>query len=388
MARARKELILHIGMGKTGTTALQQAFWRNRDLLARHGIAYPVTGAVAAAHHLITPRIPGFLANSGWAFLKPAEWVPQVLALPQKRVLMSSELIAWSDPASIESFCAALRDRFILRICMYLRRQDNIIMASYSQQIKAGLQLHPISSLTSRPETFDYLQKLWPWEKALGAGQLIVLPYEQAQFHEGDLLHDVFHRVLDMALPRDFDRSGEGNPNPRLGLSATEYKRLVNLLFREPAESGRFNDPLFAFSAAEDASHDALFQDQALLSPQERGNIMNHYLAGNAYIARKFLGREDGILFHEPVAKAASPAGTVTEGDLARISAFLVETAPDLLANLRSRIDALLKTTNVLERDAVKRLGDSLAGIPATSEPAPQDPAVATSDTDGIRSAV
>ncbi|HNQ42503.1 MAG TPA: hypothetical protein PKL22_10430, partial [Saprospiraceae bacterium] len=40
----KKTLILHVGMGKTGTTALQNFFWRNRDVLAHHDIAYPETG--------------------------------------------------------------------------------------------------------------------------------------------------------------------------------------------------------------------------------------------------------------------------------------------------------------------------------------------------------
>lgn len=380
MARARKALILHIGMGKTGTTALQRAFWQNRDLLARHGIAYPVTGAVAAAHHLITPRIPNFLQNSGWTFLTPAEWVPQVLDLPQPRVLMSSELIAWSDPASIDSFCAALRDRFDVRICMYLRRQDNIIMASYSQQIKAGLQQHPISALIGRPEAFDYLQKLWPWEKALGAARLTVLPYEQTQFHNGDLIHDFFHRVLDMAMPQDFDTASDGNPNPRLGIAATEYKRLVNVLMPDPALSGRFNAPLFDISAQEDADHGRPFQDQDLLSPADRSSILAAFRMGNAYIARKFMQREDGVMFRDTVDLTRMPATPGPDAaDLARISVFLARTAPALLVDLRDRAAAVPATATALLREAATRLGTSLAGLdlPAAVAPEPSQTSAA-----------
>ena len=54
----KPNLILHIGMGKTGTTALQEAFWANRDVLARAGITYPDIGVDAGAHHKITPFKP------------------------------------------------------------------------------------------------------------------------------------------------------------------------------------------------------------------------------------------------------------------------------------------------------------------------------------------
>ena len=40
----KKKLYLHIGMGKTGTTALQHFFWDNRDILAAKGICYPKVG--------------------------------------------------------------------------------------------------------------------------------------------------------------------------------------------------------------------------------------------------------------------------------------------------------------------------------------------------------
>ena len=35
-------IILHIGLPKTGTTSLQQAFFENRDQLAGEGISYPL----------------------------------------------------------------------------------------------------------------------------------------------------------------------------------------------------------------------------------------------------------------------------------------------------------------------------------------------------------
>ena len=49
----KKNLILHIGMGKTGTSALQDFFWENRARLKKSGLCYPKYGAVSHAHHLL-----------------------------------------------------------------------------------------------------------------------------------------------------------------------------------------------------------------------------------------------------------------------------------------------------------------------------------------------
>ncbi len=145
---AKKTLILHAGMGKTGTTAIQETFWKNRAALSRAGIAYPRIGAVAGAHHLITPRIPPFLkGRRGWHFVAPPDWAPAVAALPEPRVFMSSELISAAEPAQIAAFCAALAPHFDLHLCLYLRRQDDMIAAAWAQAVKAGTQTRPLAEV-------------------------------------------------------------------------------------------------------------------------------------------------------------------------------------------------------------------------------------------------
>ncbi|MGI9369243.1 MAG: hypothetical protein ACR2O2_10450, partial [Ruegeria sp.] len=49
-----KELILHIGHPKTGTTTLQQTFKKNRDFLEKQGILYPMQSS-QYNHKLIVP---------------------------------------------------------------------------------------------------------------------------------------------------------------------------------------------------------------------------------------------------------------------------------------------------------------------------------------------
>ncbi|MHC4843870.1 MAG: hypothetical protein ACYTEE_08730, partial [Planctomycetota bacterium] len=62
---ARKELYIHIGMPKTATTALQQFFAYNKDLLCKKGISFPVLSNTAVHDLFQTGRAHHRL---GWAF--------------------------------------------------------------------------------------------------------------------------------------------------------------------------------------------------------------------------------------------------------------------------------------------------------------------------------
>jgi hypothetical protein len=53
-------IILHVGPWKTGSTALQEFFYINRELLLTHGVFYPIGLVSKRAHH----EIPNLIANS------------------------------------------------------------------------------------------------------------------------------------------------------------------------------------------------------------------------------------------------------------------------------------------------------------------------------------
>lgn len=373
----RRTLILHIGMGKTGTTAIQNALWDNREVLARHGVTYPSVGTVAKAHHLIAPRCPPFLSHTGWRFLEVAEWAPLLAEAGTDRILMSSELIVWAEPDQVAAFCAALLEHFDLKVVLYLRRQDNSIMAGYNQMIKAGTQTASIDRVIDRQlDRYDYLAKIWPWEKALGAENLVVLPYERGQFHKGDLIDDFLLKVLGMERPEGFVVGGDRNPNPRLSRAAMEYKRCINNLIREPGSSERFNPVIARYSESTDAGSGAIFHEHDLLTPEQRSYVMSVFEPGNGYIARKFMGREDGVLFLDteiPRAKRKK-----AEADLGpefrALSDLLAREEPELFAELRALVEAALADPG--KPGAQKAAADLRASF-GTAEAVPAPPPAA-----------
>jgi hypothetical protein len=331
MPPAKKTLILHAGMGKTGTTAIQHTFWRNRAALARAGIAYPKIGARAGAHHLISPHILPHLTQGPrpWHFLDPGEWAPAVAALPEPRVFMSSELISSADPAQIATFCAALEPFFDLHLCLYLRRQDDMIAAGYAQGVKAGTQRRPLGTIFADPLAhYDYMDRLAPWEAALGRDRLIILPYERGQFHQGDLIRDVLFRALGLPdLPPGFVHDPAANPNARLSAAATEFKRLVNVLIPDRTRSRAYVAPLSACPPDPGGTH--------LLGRADRAEVIARLAASNARVAQTYMNRPAGDLFHDalpPDAPEAAPR--IGPEELRAVATVLGQKAPGLFHDL------------------------------------------------------
>lgn len=368
MSAPKKTLVLHIGMGKTGTTAIQQSFWANRAALARAGIAYPPTGIVAGAHHLVSPHQLVHLTHGvPWRrYLAPGDWVPRVAALPQPVVFMSSELISSAEPARIAAFCAALLPVFDLRVLCYLRRQDDMIAATWAQAVKGGVQRRPLAAVRDgRLPHYDYALRLAPWEAALGRDALLLRPYERGQFHRGDLIRDVVLHGLGLAdLPPGFRHDPAAMPNTHLPIAATEFKRLLNILMPDRRRSQAYVAALAACPPDPRGSH--------FLGRADRARLIAHYADSNAHVARHYMGRPAGDLFHDGLPADAPDAPAATGADALRaIARQIGETSPGLLHDLVAEVATATTTPrDAPTREAGERLAAALAGLALPRRPA------------------
>ena len=68
-----RRLILHVGLSKSGTTALQSVVATSRPELARHGVAVPLSTRAAVERVLLKPL--GWQAGSGFVGPRdPSRW--------------------------------------------------------------------------------------------------------------------------------------------------------------------------------------------------------------------------------------------------------------------------------------------------------------------------
>ena len=321
----RKELFLHIGTGKTGTTALQEFFFSNRKKLSEFDIHYPEIGVQSCAHHLLSPHIPPFLKDR-WTFIDPSIWAEEIFRMRGSRFLISSEIISSLPGNKVECFVSALRKFFDTKVIVYVRPQDEVFVAAYNQQVKAGTQLNSLSIMLKKQAVrFDYDRLLEPWAAALGRENIIVRRYGTSYFYRNDLRRDFLKSVFDLDSDKfDFP---VGESNPRLCFAALNYKLLINNVFATIDERNEFNEVLLKFSLEQGGGQ------WGGIDGAMRELILGHYSKSNNAVVCKYFSPSRDALFKSRegnTAPAHDLLKPVKQNDIDRVADFIKKDSPVL----------------------------------------------------------
>ena len=185
---------LHIGTHKTGTTSIQKFLDHNRSKLLDLGYLYPLSGrpdALSVAQH----KLPwGFM---GAKRLKKAagkqeglrqEWnkLHKEIAREKKQnVIISAEDFSNLKAKRIRAVKKRL-SRYDTKVVVYLRKQDDFFLSSYSQVLKGSAFYKSIEEYIKqgwhRGNYYDFLEV---WSKAFGKENIVVKVYEQLQMKQG-----------------------------------------------------------------------------------------------------------------------------------------------------------------------------------------------------------
>jgi hypothetical protein len=176
-----------------------------------------------------------------------------------------------------------------------------------------------------RKDVADYGGLLKKWEKAFGTRNIVVRVFEKEQMPNG-LLAD-FVEAVGLQWRPDFyvnDSMTSGNAGfpddlvvalralNQIPMKRDMYQRLVATLAGLAQELGK----------------DKRIGDYSLISPADRRSLVERYAEGNQRIARELLGREDGILFKEPLPDDAGN-WREHEGPDAELQSKIFERLPD-----------------------------------------------------------
>lgn len=324
---SKHPLYIHIGVPKTGTTFLQKVLTENRDLLLERGILYPGANLRGFGHHDIAFLLTGGYPD--WATTQPRS-LEELIAAHKVEVadhtgpvLLSSEnFYLYPEP---ERLFKLLSDAGLLKnrhpvIIVYLRRQDDAHESWYNQTIKAQGYTHTAQEcVESFFSLWDYRAELERWANVFGQQNLLVRPYEKAQFIGGSLLSD-FAKQINLSL--DGLVISNAQVNTGLNRDILEFQRLINALPLDHPERRRFHRELIELTARTAGS--GLFDEAPVLDLMMRQAILERYAEGNAQVAERYLGSSQ--LFNEKPQEysgATTPVGLTTE-KLARIMGWLI----------------------------------------------------------------
>jgi hypothetical protein len=194
-------LVVHAGMAKTGTTALQSFFAHNREQLAERGVAY-CTGfrrrnhaeLAVAFSSKVTPltRTEGVSDSDSRAGLR--EELRKILGDPTAApaFLTSSEHLSTLvrddvDVAHLADFLQSIYDEVVVLLVM--RRADYWTPSAYVEAVKAGER---------RPFDEDFIARRWfvldhddlfrRWSQAFGTDNVHAIPFLETDKSDPTLL--------------------------------------------------------------------------------------------------------------------------------------------------------------------------------------------------------
>lgn len=215
------ETILHIGTDKTGSTAIQQALFQNREWFHAQSVYIPGTGLGADnGHAALLERLDSASLDQLRTELESAEQQGFTAAI------ISWEGMCRYKPAQIRKLCSALR-AFDLRLLVYLREQADIIQSAHLQWIEMNRNAIPVASLaepsnlyqTLRKKLFlrlpgrDYHALLKRWLAARADMKISVRTFEASSLVTGDVVAD-FLAQLGLSIDDHFKRhENEVNPS-------------------------------------------------------------------------------------------------------------------------------------------------------------------------------
>lgn len=199
------KLILHIGMPKTGSTALQEFLVRNRGALLKQGVLYPMVDVSRLNHNFLSlflfrnEQIPRSLkakygsnldlmtkdAEANWNQIKK-----QIKKYRPEVVILSGELVfrglAIGD---VDAFKLRLQELTNdIQVVLYIRQPSKLYLSQTQQYLKASSNFpFPGSEL---------FQKGLEASEAGFSNKLLVIAYERNQLYKGDICADFIHRAL------------------------------------------------------------------------------------------------------------------------------------------------------------------------------------------------
>lgn len=295
------KIFLHIGTHKTGSTAIQHHLSHNRKRLAENGILYPRIGRDRFAHHEVAWAVR---AKPGAKL--PRKVGPEVLKELTDRLSSTNCHTAILSSEEFEFVIAADQVKLLkrtlgsddVRVLVYVRRQDKLLVSEYNQHLRMSDtrfsgSIFDFFMRNNFAGRMNYLQLLNRWADAFGAENVILRPFEPEQFVNGNLMQDVEASlgIADAGLqlpPRLSENRG-------LSSGASMILSLANRRKLDVDAHVALVSLLHAYDAACAAN------GVKLLSARNARDILASFGQQNKEVARKYLRREDGVLFREPL---------------------------------------------------------------------------------------
>lgn len=346
------KLICHIGTPHSAAPLLQYSFAENTEWLAHRGIVYANSITSHPDHFPLALGCANTLRdmarNEGLETLTEQRALgtqsiktlaDQIAAAPENvnTVVMSSEQFSADlrhpdEIKRLKEFLTPLFDE--IEIVIYVRRQDDAVLAAYDAHLRQGLCGSPFREFVSDCLNNDnsptpylyYFRELAPWVKIWGRQNIILRRYAPADFIDGNIIADFMGIVQKTWAPdlSGFKPAVDKAPT-LLSAPALEFLRQLHPNLGQ------------AKGAADNGQHrklqpyfDMLPQDpRPIVAKATAQTIMKHFSGANTWLKNTFGSDLAGPFFPErPDHPEHSNLGQITTPEMAEFSGKLLADIP------------------------------------------------------------
>jgi hypothetical protein len=238
----QKQLVLHVGFHKSGTTALQESFFAQRKELETQGVLYPSVGW--QAHH----RIAWAIARKRWGWKDRggkttpySTWTRMLWRIRLSKantVVLSSEFLSELPLEKIQLLKKQIKGRQV-KVLFTLRPLVKLLGSSYQQYLKYGLKedyvtwLHSVLDVPGKSKLNPTFWKrhlhgdvVARWAEVFGKENVSVVIVDEKQ---PELLFDSVNDYLE--LPSGFVKAQPTGSNRSLSLEEMTLLLEINRRF-------------------------------------------------------------------------------------------------------------------------------------------------------------
>ena len=290
-----KEVILHIGRHKTGTTAIQKYLTENVHFLNSLGLDYPQVGKRGYAHHQISELLAGYRWTPFLNHFAPRNELvrnlrSEILKSKHPRIILSSEAFQNCRPSTARS---VFRE-FDTNVVVYVRRQLEYVVSSYAQRVHATDYSRTLDEYIRRNHRVDYWRFLCQWERAF-PGKVKVRLYDRSNFSGGCIVRDFLQECV--GVPHSTLGDGPlvtSDPNPSLNSKVLLFKLRMNksgAIKRFPSRS--------YYSLVK--LNDLFPAGNFFVNEECRDLILDKHRTSDAKVSSKYFGEENFLESAQPI---------------------------------------------------------------------------------------
>lgn len=236
MTDERTDLVIHIGLRKTGSSALQELLAKNADMLRDHGLDYPARLTRFPAHQELawclydTPPDYAALDHSREEVYSHYEAAIEDNRRRGMTTLLSSEdLSLLSFDFSALSFIKKRFDRFSPRIVMVKRHPLEFHISNYKHAVFASREIRSFEDFTFRSEEIAYASSRLVsrvWRSAFGQNNVTEMNYASLISSDDGILSQFLDSVFNIRTDQQTpDHRSNQSLSNEMTINALELNR-------------------------------------------------------------------------------------------------------------------------------------------------------------------